>query len=301
MKPYRSLRYLALSAAALLVQVAALAQDAASGSPDLMTAPVSSDSTNVYVFLFVVLFAIALLIPIMGRMGGLVEGEESFSWKRWWADLDSRLLTKAIPVEKEADHLLDHDYDGIKELDNALPPWWKWGFYITVILAPIYILYYHYGKGMSPEQEYQAEMKLAAADIEAYRKASNDNVDEKTVTMGDAGVIAKGKAIYQKNCFMCHGANGEGGVGPNLTDNFWLHGGSINDVFKTIKYGVPDKGMQAWEKMLSPGEIRELASFVKSVKGTNPPNGKAPQGDEYKEESASPPAAKDSSNAVAKK
>jgi cytochrome c oxidase cbb3-type subunit III len=195
-------------------------------------------------------------------------------------------------VEKEEDILLDHDYDGIKELDNALPPWWKYGFYITVVIAVIYVLRFHvFNTGPNPEQEYRAEMKHAAEQIEAYRKQSNDMVDEKTVTLADASGITAGRQLFQKTCFVCHGANGEGGVGPNLTDDYWIHGGSINDVFKTIKYGVPDKGMQAWEKNFSPSEIRNLSSFIKSLKGTNPANAKAAQGEIYKEVAAVPDSA----------
>jgi cytochrome c oxidase cbb3-type subunit 3 len=127
---------------------------------------------------------------------------------------------------------------------------------------------------------------MAAAQMEEYRKKSNNMVDEKTVTMADAAGIADGKQIFQKSCFMCHGSNGEGSVGPNLTDDFWLHGGSINDVFKTIKYGVTEKGMQAWEKTYSPAQIKNLASYIKSLRGTNPANAKAPQGEAYTEATA---------------
>ncbi|RYZ29080.1 MAG: cytochrome C oxidase subunit III, partial [Chitinophagaceae bacterium] len=94
----------------------------------------------------------------------------------------------------------------------------------------------------------------------------------------------------------CHGGKGEGGVGPNLTDKFWLHGGTINDVFKTIKYGVPEKGMQAWEKTYSPSQIKNIASYIKSIAGSNPPNGKSPQGDPFEEKTENTAAAKDSTS-----
>jgi cytochrome c oxidase cbb3-type subunit 3 len=90
------------------------------------------------------------------------------------------------------------------------------------------------------------------------------------VTLADATGIAEGDKIYHSNCFACHGAKGEGGVGPNLTDNYWLHGGTINDIFKTIKIGVPEKGMQAWDKTYSPDQIKNLASYIKTLAGTNP-------------------------------
>jgi cytochrome c oxidase cbb3-type subunit 3 len=250
------------------------------------------------------LFAFFGLVFVTWKFGRRKTKERpATSFRQWWANLDARLFTKAIPLEKEADHVLDHDYDGIRELDNALPPWWKYGFYITILVAVIYLLRFHvWHTGPTPEQEYNTEMATAAKQIEEYRKKAGDMVDEKTVTLADAAGIAEGKKIFQSNCFACHGAKGEGGVGPNLTDNYWLHGGTINEVFKTIKYGVPEKGMQSWEKTYSPSEIRDLASYVKSLAGTNPPNAKAPQGEPFEEKGGDKKApAKDSTAAVAKK
>lgn len=247
------------------------------------------------------IFAVAFLFYALGRMSSL--GEETqkqpASLRGWWSRMDAKLFTKAIPLEKEADHLLDHDYDGIQELDNSLPPWWKYGFYITIVFSVFYILRYHVWKtGPDPEQEYQTEMAVAAKQIEEYRKKAGDMVDEKTVTLADAKGIEEGAKIFQTACMACHGAKGEGTVGPNLTDKYWLYGGSINDVFKTIKYGVPEKGMQAWEKTYSPSQIKNIASYIKSISGTNPPNGKAPQGDPFEEKTNN--AAKDSTSSVAK-
>lgn len=206
--------------------------------------------------------------------------KERSQLRQWWSDLDKKYFTKAASLEKEADVLLDHDYDGIRELDNALPPWWKWGFYITIVAGVIYLFRFHVAKtGPTPLQEYEAEMKIAAAQLEDYRKNRMETFDEKTVTLAGAEGIAEGKKIYAGTCFPCHGANGEGNmVGPNLTDKYWLHGGSLGEVFKTINLGVPDKGMQAWGKQFSPTDIRNLASFVLSLQGTKPANAKAPQG-----------------------
>lgn len=240
--------------------------------------------------LLIILF---MVVNIYFRVNRLMKdqfaNEPPLSFGQWWASLNQRIFTKAVPVEKEEDILLDHDYDGIKELDNALPPWWKWGFYFTIVVAVVYFVRFHVvGSGPTPEEEYNTEMKIAAAQLEELRKSSGEMVDEKTVTMADAAGIAEGKQIFQKSCYMCHGSNGEGGVGPNLTDEYWLHGGSINDVFKTIKYGVIEKGMQSWEKQFSPSELKNLASFIKSIKGTKPANAKAPQGDIYTETAAAP-------------
>ena len=215
-----------------------------------------------------------------------------------WNNLDKKFLTKAIPLEEEADRLLDHDYDGIKELDNALPPWWKYGFIITIFVAVLYLLKYEiWHNGPNPTEEYNTEMTTAKDQVDAYLASMKNNVDEKTVTMADAAGIAAGQASFAKTCVACHGTKGEGGVGPNLTDEYWLHGGGVGDVFKTIKYGYPDKGMQSWQSTYSPVQIQELASYVKSLKGTNPPNPKAPQGDLYKEM----PTGKDSTNVAPKK
>ena len=210
---------------------------------------------------------------------------QSDSWMiRTWHRLDKQFFTKAIPLEKEADMLLDHDYDGIKELDNALPPWWKYGFYITIAVAVFYTLKFEvWHTGMNPTQEYAAEMTAAKIQTDAYLAAAKDNVDENSVTALDSKGAAAGKEIFTKTCVACHLAEGQGSVGPNLTDDYWIHGGGIKDIFKTIKYGYPDKGMQSWQSTYSPVQIQQLASYIRTLKGTNPPNPKAPQGDLYKE------------------
>lgn len=198
----------------------------------------------------------------------------------WWKGMDAKFMTKAVPVEKEADVLLDHDYDGIKELDNALPPWWKYGFYITVVVAILYVFNFHvFGYGKTPEQEYAAEMEIGKRIEEAYKAKTKSLVDENNVALADAAGIADGEKLYKQSCVACHGQNGEGGIGPNLTDEYWLHGGSLNDIYKTIKLGYPEKGMQSWESMYSPVQMKDLTSYVKSIYGTKPANAKAAQGE----------------------
>ena len=192
-----------------------------------------------------------------------------------------------MPLEKEADMLLDHDYDGIKELDNALPPWWKYGFYITIFIAVLYLLKYEmWHTGPNPTEEYTSEMTTAKEEVDAYLASMKNNVDEKTVTMSDAAGIAAGQMTFAKTCVPCHGAKGEGGVGPNLTDEYWIHGGGIKDIFKTIKYGWPEKGMISWESQIQPLEMQQIASFIYSLKGSKPANAKAPQGTIYIETAA---------------
>ncbi len=184
------------------------------------------------------------------------------------------------PIEQEKDILLGHDYDGIRELDNRLPPWWIYGFYCTIIFACIYLYRYHIGHTapLSAEEYAISVQKAQQAKADYLKKAAN-NVDETTVKLlTDPASLAAGKTVFESICFACHGKHGEGGVGPNLTDDYWLHGGSIQDVFKTIKYGWPDKGMKSWKDDFSPSQIQQIASYVKSLHGTNPDNAKAPQG-----------------------
>ena len=210
--------------------------------------------------------------------------EKGSAVSHWWSNLDKKLFTKAVPVEKEADVMLDHNYDGIRELDNALPPWWKWGFIITIVVAFVYLLNFHVmGYGKNPTEEYEAEMSKAKSDMELYASKSADKVDEKNIVMADAAGLAAAKDIFNSTCWTCHGKLGEGGAGPNLTDDYWIHKGSLNDIYLSIKHGYPDKGMQAWEKNYSPKEISNLAGYIKTMRGTNPPNGKAAQGDLFEE------------------
>lgn len=187
-------------------------------------------------------------------------------------------------AEKEEEITLDHDYDGIKELDNNLPAWWKYGFYVTIAVSFIYMYYYHFGGGgQSSLQEYAAEVQKGEAEKEAYLAKSSNNVDENTVKLLDAEGIAAGQVTFQNMCAACHAKDGGGGVGPNLTDEYWLHGGSLGDVFKSIKYGWPDKGMKSWKDDFSPKQIAELTSYIKSLKGSAPAAPKDKQGELYTE------------------
>jgi cytochrome c oxidase cbb3-type subunit 3 len=204
-------------------------------------------------------------------------------WGSMWRSLD-RAWTNAIPLEKEKDALLDHNYDGIRELDNHMPPWWVYSFYLTIIFAVFYMLFYHvWGTFPLQAEEYQEEEKQAQIEIAAYKKTMANSIDETNVKqVKDKATLANAKVLYDQNCKGCHGAVGEGGTGPNLTDEYWLHGGDVKDIFKTIKYGVQAKGMIPWEKRFSPADMQNLASYILSMQGTNPPNAKAPQGEKVK-------------------
>jgi cytochrome c oxidase cbb3-type subunit 3 len=242
--------------------------------------------TVFYLFLIIIafeLFIIMSLYFVLKRLLNLNKQEEEAVVVKEVSLLDK--FNASVAIEKEKDILLDHNYDGIKELDNSLPPWWKYGFYFTIVWGIAYLIYFHLGSGPSSEKEYNEEVEIAQLQIEEYMKKSANAVDENNVTLAsDAGSLDAGKTIYTDNCAACHGRLGEGGVGPNLTDDYWLHGGSINNIFKTIKYGVPAKGMKAWQAELSPSQIRQVSSYIKTLYGTNPPNAKEKQGDLYKED-----------------
>jgi len=205
--------------------------------------------------------------------------------ENFWSRINKSFINDAVPIEHEADVLLDHNYDGIRELDNNLPPWWKYGFYITIVWAFIYMINYHVvGKGDVQEQEYLAQLKEADLQKLERLKLAASSVDENTATlMTNKSDLSEGSKIFNEKCSVCHGKGGEGTVGPNLTDDFWIHGGKVTDLFKTIKYGVTAKGMIAWQGQLTPIQIQQVASYIKSLRGSNPPNPKAPQGDLFTE------------------
>ena len=200
----------------------------------------------------------------------------------WWQELMKK-LTDRVPMEKEASIVLDHNYDGIHELDNNLPPWWTGLFYASIIFAPIYIYFGHFSDSAASTQEhYVMEMEAAEDEVKAFLATQKNAIDESNVTLlADADALSNGNAIYQSKCAVCHGKVGEGGIGPNMTDEYWIHGGSIGDIFKTIKNGVPEKGMIAWKNDLRPRDMQEVASFIMSMAGTNPPNAKEAQGEIY--------------------
>ena len=242
------------------------------------------------VFVLVLLVLIVLLKVIQVFVYGKKtqeEDEEHASQPTLWSDI-MRRLTNAVPLTQESQVVTDHEYDGIRELDNKLPPWWVGMFWITIIFAVIYLLHFEvFQTGMSSKEAYIAEMKLADEQIKAYQATLTNLIDESNVELSDASGVATGKEIYMGKCVACHGAEGQGGVGPNLTDIYWLHGGDIKDIFKTVKYGVPAKGMISWAKQLTPLQMQQVSSYIYSLEGTNPPNPKKPQGKEFIRESDS--------------
>ena len=198
-----------------------------------------------------------------------------------WYKKMMKLLTKSVPIENEGQLLLDHDYDGIKELDNTLPPWWVYLFYGTIIFAAIYLVRFEIMGADNQEMELKKEMAQAKVDIEEYLKTAPDLMDEESVTLlTDAPSLAEGKAIFAANCVACHRPDGGGQIGPNLTDEQWISGGGIKNIFHTLEHGGRDgKGMISWKGTLKPKEMQKVASYVLSLKGSNPKDPKAPEGE----------------------
>jgi cytochrome c oxidase cbb3-type subunit 3 len=195
-----------------------------------------------------------------------------------------QLLTKSTPVEREKEILFDHEFDGIRELDSKIPPWFTWLFYITIIFGVYYMLHYHvFDTGKLMAEEYSEEMRIAAEEKEALME-SGAFVNEETVTiLTDDASLQSGKEIYEINCVACHASDGGGIVGPNLTDEYWIHGGGIKNVFKIIKYGVVEKGMISWETQLNPLQMQEVSSYVLSLQGNTPVAPKQPEGEIWNE------------------
>ena len=257
---------------------------------------VTLDDTAFLALITLNLFLFFAFVYLAAKLNGLFKvlmKNEEGKVPETFIDKINVLLTDAVPVEKEEDVLMDHEYDGIQELDNNLPPWWLYGFYVSIIVGVIYFFNYHVtGNGDLQIAEYNNEMLEAEAAKAAFVTTQENAVDESNVEfLADAGDIAAGGKTFKLYCAPCHGENGgsqPGGVGPNLTDEYWIHGGGMTDIFKTIKYGVPEKGMVSWQAQLNPTKIQQVSSFIKSLAGTNPENPKEPQGDLWEEVKVEP-------------
>lgn len=186
------------------------------------------------------------------------------------------------PMEMEGELIMDdHEYDGIVELKNGMPPWLQAFFLVTVIFAVSYWTYYMVLKaGPDQYQEYQMQLDKAKKEKEERNKLFSNSIDENNVVLAtDETELAQGKKLFIDNCATCHKDHGGGDSGPNLTDEFWIHGGGIKNVFLTVKTGFIEKGMPGWGDKLNPLQIQQVSSFVLSLQGTNPAGGKAPQGE----------------------
>lgn len=283
----------------ILISISAVAQDAAPASSfwrDPFNHPLFPFYLVIgFVFLtaFLVIVVAIYMLSVLNvfirkaaeeraeKLGLKYEPRPSY-WSKFWDRINA-----FRPAEKETDIMLDHNYDGIRELDNHLPPWWKWLLYGSIVWAAVYLVVYHV-TGSLPlmEGEYQAEVAKAEEQRAKFLALSPPvSIDESTLAYTpDEAILKKGRQIFVVNCASCHLADGQGSIGPNLTDDYWLHGGSIKDIYAVVKNGVPEKGMISWASVLSPEQIRDVSFYIKSIHGTNPPNPKAPQGVLYTEE-----------------
>jgi cytochrome c oxidase cbb3-type subunit 3 len=245
---------------------------------------------------FILVFAIAIEISVSSLKSVLyrslepekqqkfdqvvaAQSEKRFGWiKRTYID-----LLGSKPLEEEHEIILDHNYDGIKELDNKLPPWWLYGFYGTIIFAVVYLAKYHVFQGETQAQEYVAAIEKADAEVAEYKKNAKGLVDINTVVvLTEEADLKAGKAIFTEKCVACHKADGGGGIGPNLTDEYWILGGGIKDLFKTISEGGrAGKGMIPWKTELKPLEMAQVASYVLTFQGTTPAEPKKAEGELY--------------------
>lgn len=254
---------------------------------------------SVFLFVFIfILIAIEITMSAVNRvMYQLMTPEEkakleiestlSYKEKDWYKNLMQK-LTHTQPIEKEGELLLHHDYDGIKELDNNLPPWWLYLFYISIIFGVIYVLRYDVFGADNQEMELKKEMAQAKIEVEEYLKTAPDLMDEKTVVLlTDPAELTIGKELFTTNCAACHRADGGGQIGPNLTDKNWILGGGVKEIFHTISNGGRDgKGMIAWKGTLKPKEIQKVASYILSLQGSNPKDAKEAEGEIWIDESA---------------
>lgn len=284
-----------------------LAQDAAAPK-SFMDDPINHPMAPLYLVTALVFITLVLVITVAVYMlrilNAFVEQAERERAKKlgiayvpsvsWWTKMWDE-LNASVPVAKEQDIDLGHEYDGIRELDNHLPPWWKGILYGSMIWAVIYLIAYHFlGSLPLSGAEYENELAVAAEQVRAYRATQPvEVIDENTLAYSnDAALLSNGQKVFiSNNCQQCHRQDGGGNaIGPNLTDTSWIHGGSIKNIFQTIKNGVVEKGMPAWGKVMSPTDVRDVAFYVMSLQGSNPPDAKAPQGTVYTPETPTTPA-----------
>ncbi len=204
-----------------------------------------------------------------------------------WIERLRQKMVGEKTIEEEHEIILDHNYDGIQELDNNLPPWWVYLFYASILFAIVYMARYHIFGGDNQDMEYERAVAQAQVEIEVYKKTAKGLVDASTVELlTDASDLKAGEAVYLANCVACHMADGGGGIGPNLTDDYWILGGGIKEVFQTVSEGGrAGKGMVAWKQVLKPAEIAQVSSYILTeLTGTNPANPKDAEGELWTED-----------------
>ncbi|NHN24442.1 c-type cytochrome [Flavobacterium jejuense] len=256
----------------------------------------------VSVFLFVFLFlliAIEIVISAVDKVTYQLLNEEQkkqleeaqalpFTESAFYKNIMKK-LTRSKAIEQEADVMLDHNYDGIRELDNVLPPWWVYLFYGCVVFAIVYLVRFHIVGDYTQKEEYEMAMNEAKLEHEEYLKNAPDlvNVDN-VVLMTDAASIADGKRVFtENNCASCHKENLEGNIGPNLTDKYWINGGGVKNLFTVISEGSSKNTVMApWKEVIKPTDIQKVASYILSLQGSNPLGAKAPEGELWVEEAS---------------
>lgn len=308
MKHYKKIM---LSLGMLLLSLTTFAQDAAPASfwDDPMADPLFPFYLVIgFVFLVAILVVVvaAQMITVLNvfirkaaeeraeKLGVPYQPEPSM-WSKFWTKINGYK-----PIEKEAELIMDHNYDGITELDNHLPPWWTWLFYFTIVWAGVYLFVYHISDSLPlMDQEYQNEVAIAQEQKTKFLASQPAiTIDENALTYEkDDAIIGEGRKVFTTNCTSCHNADGQGGIGPNLTDAYWLHGGGVKNIYATVKNGVPEKGMISWAPVLTPKQIRDVTFYIMSIQGTTPANPKAPQGTLWQEEVK--PAAADTTKTTA--
>lgn len=247
------------------------------------------------VLALIAFFAIALEIVHGGIKRTMIEIMEPEAKQRFLAEEEGGLMEwyqkmmASKPIESEDEIVLDHEYDGIRELDNVLPPWWKYLFYATIVFAVIYLVRYEVFNGPSQIDELENALVKAEAQIAEYRKNNKDLINVDNVEfLSEEADLATGKQIFVENCAACHKESGAGGIGPNLTDEYWILGGGIKNIFNTVSEGGrPGKGMIPWKTELNALEMAQVSSYIITLEGTNPPDGKEPEGEKWDSESDS--------------
>lgn len=279
-----SLSLLGMSTDSYAQATDAVTEEVANTAPQLIGGLAQSSFYLLFGIIVLELLVVFILVMMFRYFMGIErQAEKATVVKKRFAWIEKMMGSKTADGLTDQDIDLGHDFDGISELDNPTPPWWRWGFIISILAGVIYLWRYDVAQ-TAPNQfeELAIETEKAEAAVKAYLANSANNVDENSVKyLADVADLEAGKAAFVQMCAACHMPDGGGQVGPNLTDEYWLHGGSIKDIFKTIKYGVPDKGMKSWKDDYTPKQIAQLSSYVKSLQGSTPAEPKEPQGEKY--------------------
>lgn len=232
----------------------------------------------IVLLMFLLVYLMAFLANVLGKEAGIELG-----MGHWWSRFKKKHVSGEEEGETKGQVIEHHSYDGITELDNFMPPWLQYVFVLSIGFGIVYFINYSVlGWGKTQLEEYQDELYIAQIQAEERQLTAVSMIDETTVVYDRTREsLEEGKSIFDNNCMACHATDGGGGVGPNLTDEYWIHGGSINDVFRVVKYGVPEKGMIPWQDQLSPEQMQYVSSYILTLQGTTPLNPKEPQGERY--------------------